>query len=107
MGMIEDVTKGPISTVLLGLGVAMVVPTVLPALGAGLRPFAKALVKGGVTLYDAAREGIAEAGEQLNDLVAESRAEMETGGRRETNIRQEADEAVISPTRSRRRKARL
>ena len=71
MGLLDDMTKGPISTVLLGLGVAMVAPTVLPSLASGLRPLAKTLVKGGVTLYDAAKEGIAEAGEQLSDLVAE------------------------------------
>jgi hypothetical protein len=76
MGMFEDIGKGNVSTVLVGLGVAMVAPTVLPALASGLRPLAKALVKGGVTLYDAAREGVAEAGEQLSDLLAETRAEM-------------------------------
>jgi Protein of unknown function (DUF5132) len=91
MGLLDDLTKGSLSTVLLGIGVAMVVPGVLPGLTNGLRPLAKSLVKGGVTLYDAAKEGVAEAGEQLSDLVAESRAElaqeergnghMQTGGR--------------------------
>lgn len=76
MALLDDLGKGPISTVLLGIGVAMVAPSVLPNLATGLRPLAKSLVKGGVTLYDAAKEGIAEAGEQFNDLVAESRAEM-------------------------------
>jgi hypothetical protein len=76
MGLFDDLPKGPISTILLGVGVAMVAPTILPSLAAGLRPLAKSLVKGGVTLYDAAKEGVAEAGEQLNDLIAESRAEL-------------------------------
>lgn len=76
MALLDDLAKGPISTVLLGIGVAMVAPSVLPNLATGLRPLAKSLVKGGVTLYDAAKEGFAEAGEQFNDLVAESRAEM-------------------------------
>src|SRR5215831_19308332 len=103
MGLLDDVTKGPISTVLLGLGVAMVAPTVLPSLASGLRPLAKTLVKGGVTLYDAAKEGIAEAGEQLNDLVAESRAEMANGSR---SMHRESDQAEARPTRPRRRQSR-
>jgi hypothetical protein len=114
MGMFEDIGKGNVSTVLVGLGVAMVAPTVLPALASGLRPLAKALVKGGVTLYDAAREGVAEAGEQLSDLVAETRAEMGNGVRRTT--RQEPDmangegetgeEESAAAGRTRRRRAR-
>jgi hypothetical protein len=103
MGLLENVTKGPISTILLGLGVAMVAPSVLPSLASGLRPLAKTLVKGGVTLYDAAKEGIAEAGEQLNDLVAESRAEMANGS---TSSHQEPDASGTRSTRARRRHSR-
>lgn len=76
MALFEDLTKGSLSTVLLGLGVAIAAPTILPGLASGLRPLAKTLVRGGVTLYDAAKEGVAEAGEQFSDLVAETRAEM-------------------------------
>lgn|SRR5262244_3161292 len=103
MGLFEDVAKGPISTLLLGLGVAMVAPTVLPTLASGLRPLAKTLVKGGVTLYDVAKEGIAEAGEQLNDLVAESRAEMADESR---SAHRESSEAGAGSTRPRRRQSR-
>ena len=46
MAIFEDITKGPVP-VLLGLGVAMAAPNVIPALASGLRPLAKALVKGG------------------------------------------------------------
>ncbi len=107
MGMFEDIGKGNMTTVLVGLGVAMVAPTVLPALASGLRPLAKALVKGGVTLYDAAKEGIAEAGEQVSDLVAESRAEMGQGAGHETTVVGEEDEEDIAETsRSRRRRGR-
>jgi hypothetical protein len=76
MALFEDLTKGGLSTLLIGVGAAIVAPTVLPALASGLRPMAKALVKGGVVAYDAVKETVAEAGEQLNDLVAEVRAEM-------------------------------
>lgn len=110
MALFEDITKGPVSTVLLGLGVAMVAPTVFPALASGLRPFAKALVRGGITLYDAAKEGVAEAGEQLNDLVAETRAEMATAEKHETTTAKHAtnghEEAYVAATgRPRRRRA--
>ena len=107
MGMFEDMGKGNMATVLVGLGVAMVAPTVLPALASGLRPLAKALVKGGVTLYDAAKEGIAEAGEQVSDLVAESRAEMGQGTRHETTVvGEEGEEDIAETSRSRRRRGR-
>jgi hypothetical protein len=104
MALFEDITKGPISTVLIGIGVAMVAPAVIPAVASGLRPLAKALVRGGLTLYDAAREGVAEAGEQLSDLVAETRAEMANGAKAETNGAEE--EYVAATGRTRRRRAR-
>jgi hypothetical protein len=104
MGLFDDLTKTPMSTVLLGLGVAMVAPTVLPSLATGLRPLAKSLVKGGVALYDAAKEGIAEAGEQLNDIVAESRAEL---AREDRDTEQMAAAAgVESPNRTSRKRSR-
>jgi len=104
MAIFEDITKGPVP-VLLGLGVAMAAPNVIPALASGLRPLAKALVKGGLTLYDAAREGVAEAGEQLNDLVAETRAEMAHDDKHSATNGSD-EEYVETPTRSRRRRSR-
>lgn len=77
MGMFEDLLKGSWGTALVGIGVALVAPTVLPAVGEALRPLAKSLIKGGVMLYDTAKEAIAEAGEQVNDMVEEARAEVE------------------------------
>ena len=87
MSILDDFAKGSLSTVLLGVGVAILAPTIFPALKSGVRPLAKSLVKGGVTFYDAAIEGIAEAGEQLNDLVAESRAEMGNGNKSDVHVR--------------------
>ncbi len=79
MAVLEDLMKGSLSGVLVGIGVAIVAPTVFPALASGLRPLAKAVVKGGVLVYDAVKETVAEAGEQINDLVAEARTEMAEG----------------------------
>ena len=103
MAIFDDLTKGPMP-VLLGLGVAMAAPNVIPAVASGLRPLAKALVKGGLTVYDALKEGVAEAGEQLNDLVAETRAEMAVDGKHSDNGSEE--EYVETPGRSRRRRSR-
>jgi hypothetical protein len=80
MALLEDVTKGGFTTVLIGVGAAIVAPTVIPALATSLRPLAKALIKGGVNLYDSVKETVAEAGEQFNDLVAEVRSEIADSG---------------------------
>ena len=103
MNIFEDLTKGPVP-VLLGLSVAMAAPNIFPALASGLRPLAKALVKGGLTLYDAAKEGFAEAGEQLNDFVAETRAEMAQNGKHSANGSEE--EYAVTSSRPRRRRTR-
>lgn len=103
MAIFEDLTKGPVP-LLLGLGVAMAAPNIFPALGSGLRPLAKALVKGGLTIYDAAKEGVAEAGEQLSDLIAETRSEMAHNEKHSANGSDE--EYVATPSRSRRRRSR-
>ena len=80
MGLFEDALKGSWGAALVGVGVALVAPTVLPAVGAALRPLAKSAIKGGVVLYDTVKEGIAEAGEQISDMVAEVRSEAEEEG---------------------------
>ena len=77
MALFEDVLKGSWGAALVGVGVVLVAPTVLPAVGAALRPLAKSAIKGGVMLYDTVKESIAEAGEQVTDMVAEVRAEVE------------------------------
>jgi hypothetical protein len=85
MALFEDIAKGGFSTLLVGIGAAIVAPTALPALGSTLRPLAKAFVKGGLVLYDAMKGSVVVAGEQFNDLVAEARAELtESAGTEET-----------------------
>jgi len=111
MGMFEDIGKGNMETAVLGLGLAIVAPAVVPTLASGLRPIAKALVKGGMTLFEAAREGVAEAREEISDLVSESRAEMRNGTRRISDRRLAEDneggeEEVSGTSRSRRRRSR-
>ena len=66
------------SNLLLGAAAVVVAPIVMPVVLAGVRPVAKTVIKGGVYVYDTARGIVAEAGEQLGDLVAEAHAELTT-----------------------------
>ena len=81
MALLDDIVAGFesswVPTVLVGVGVALAAPVVIPALAAGVRPLAKAVIKGGVMVYDKGAEVLAEAGEQLSDLVAEVRSELD------------------------------
>jgi hypothetical protein len=80
MALWENITESfggsLVPNLLVGTAVVLVAPIVAPALFAGIRPVAKTVLKGGVYVYDKAREVVAEAGEQMSDIVAESRAEM-------------------------------
>jgi hypothetical protein len=81
MALLDNVFEGWGSTVLIGVGVAVAAPILLPTLAAGARPLAKTLVKGYLAMADAVSEVVAEAGEQLSDLVAEARAEREAAAK--------------------------
>src|SRR5256885_1716670 len=80
MALFDDVFEGFgsswTSNILVGIGIALVAPVVVQALAAGMRPLVKAMIKGGITVYDKGTEMFAEAGEQLSDLVAEVRSEI-------------------------------
>jgi hypothetical protein len=65
-----------VSNLLIGAAAVVLAPIVVPAVLAGMRPVAKTVVKGGVLVYDKAREMVAEVGEQMGDIVAEARAEL-------------------------------
>ena len=71
MALIESLFKGW-GGMLVGFGAGMAAPTLFPDAGAALRPLAKRALKG---ILSAA----AEATEQVNDLVAEVRAERANG----------------------------
>jgi hypothetical protein len=59
---------------ILGVG-AMLVPKVLPRLGEGLQPAFRATVRGAYKAGRKASYAFAEAKEQVNDVVAEAKAE--------------------------------
>lgn len=66
---LEDV--GP-AGLMAGIGAVILLPVIA---GVG-KPLAKAAIKGGISLYEKSKGVIAEAGEVLEDLVAEARAEL-------------------------------
>ena len=68
---VVGLTAGVVATVL--------APVLIPALRSGARPLAKSLVRGGFLLYEKGREAIANAGEVMEDVVAEVRAETLAG----------------------------
>jgi hypothetical protein len=75
MALLEEVTLGSVlSTGLLGVGVVLAAPLILPAVGALVVPVAREVFKGGVRLYDVGAHVVTIMGEQLSDLVGEARA---------------------------------
>jgi hypothetical protein len=76
MGGIFDMGKGfNLGNIAVGAAVVLLAPAVLPVLGSALRPMAKALIKGGITVYEMGREVVAEARETVEDLNAEVQSE--------------------------------
>jgi hypothetical protein len=75
MAWFDEVLGGWGWTALVGLGVVVAAPLVLPLVGAVVRPVAKVAVKGGLFVVDSLQELVAEGSEQLSDMVAEARAE--------------------------------
>ena len=81
MGLFENGLKGNIVTGLaIGVGSSILAPVVIPILASVVKPMAKAAIKGGFLLYQKGREVAAEAQEVVEDLVAETRAELEEAG---------------------------
>jgi hypothetical protein len=80
MALWEDVTEAVggswASNLLIGAAAVVLAPIVVPAVLAGVRPVAKALIKGGIIVYDKVGELAAETGEQMSDLMSEVRAEL-------------------------------
>ncbi len=77
MALFDNGLKGNIVTGLaIGVGTALFAPQVIPALAGVIKPIAKAAIKGSLILYEKSKEAVAEAGEMMEDIVAEVKAEM-------------------------------
>jgi len=75
MAWYDNVVKFSWPNVLVAVGVVVLAPVLLPVVGAVLRPVVKGAIKTGLTVKDMAAGFVAEAGEQVSDLVAEAKAE--------------------------------
>src|SRR5262249_29547441 len=75
MAFLDDMFNGWGTTALVGLGVVVAAPLLLPTVGAGVRPVVKTLIKSGLLLMDSLQELAAEGSEQFSALLAEARAE--------------------------------
>jgi hypothetical protein len=63
---------------LIGAG-AWLAPKLLPSIGSMLRPAVKGIVKAAYSATTSVREMAAEASEQIEDMVAEAKAEQQAG----------------------------
>jgi hypothetical protein len=61
------------------IGATLLAPVLVPILTRAVKPLTKGAFKGGILLYEKGRESFAELSETVDDLVAEAKAEMETG----------------------------
>jgi hypothetical protein len=68
----NETTKG----VAVGVGIALVGIAAIPVIASIGRPFARAALKSGLLLVEKGREALAEAGEEMEDLLAEVKAEL-------------------------------
>ncbi len=62
--------------VLIGIGVLILAPVILPVVGTVVKPLAKATIKGGISLVQKGRELVSEAMEVFEDISAEVKAEL-------------------------------
>src|SRR5262245_16639342 len=72
MALWEDLTLGAVtSTVLVGVGVVVAAPLLLPVMGAVVRPAVRLVVQGGVLAYDATATLVTAVGTELDKIVAD------------------------------------
>lgn len=76
----ENFKSNLITGLVTGLAATLLVPVLRPFLTNASRSLTKATIKGSIHLYERGRESFAELGETVEDLMAEVRSEMETGG---------------------------
>ena len=81
MALLEKVFKGP--GFLIGLGVVVAAPIVIPLAAKALRPAAKVVIRGCLAASGCVSGLTAGTQEQIKDLVAEVKAEREAGAKAE------------------------
>lgn len=77
MSMSDDIKKGGLTTLAIGMGVLSLVPAVLPVLAQGVRPLLKGAVKGGLVCLEKGQEAVAEIRQVLEEVATEAQAESQ------------------------------
>ena len=77
MPNLQDIFKNDVARgAALGIGAVVVAVAAIPAIVVATRPLARVALKTSLLLLEKGREAVAEAGEHLEDLVAEVKAEL-------------------------------
>jgi hypothetical protein len=79
MAFLEDMFKGGniLTGAAIAVGAAVLAPVIAPAVSNILRPAAKAVIKGGIMVYDQGRRAATQLSEVASDTVAEARADSQ------------------------------
>lgn len=59
-----------------GIAAIVLLPVLVPVAAGVGKPVAKAMIKGGIVLYEKGKGVVAQVGETLEELVAEAKAEL-------------------------------
>jgi hypothetical protein len=92
--------------IIVGAGAAMFGPSVAPQVTRNLRPTAKAAVKTALEVGHALRVRTAELAEDIEDFVAEARAEAATPSDEDPTARQATETAPVSVPAAKRAKSK-
>ncbi len=60
----------------IGAGIVLLAPVIIPIIGSIAKPIAKSIIKGALISYESIKVTIAEAKESLEDITAEAKAEV-------------------------------
>jgi len=77
MALLDELENNVVLGVAAGIGAALAAPILLPAVVRVARPLLKGAMRAGIVFYDRGRETVAEVREQMEDMAAEVRAEMD------------------------------
>jgi hypothetical protein len=79
-----------------GVGLVIAAPIVFPVVRNALRPVAKSMIKGYLTVQDTVTEWTAETGEHMSDLVAEAKAEHQAPADQATSTKIQSSSSTSS-----------
>jgi len=91
MPKFDEVSK----SIAFGVGVAIMIPVAWKIIGPALKPVARSAIKYSIRAVEKGREIMAVTSEKVEDLVAETHAEMQA---KRMVIEDELDEAAVGAT---------